>query len=119
WSGPRVRGDGAGAAAGRRVGEELGVAGGLASGFFARYQAGRGKGMHENEFVYIYFGGLESAPRPDPAEIADIAHLSFDDIGRRIARDPHAFTFWFKHYVRNHGAEIARLTEQASRLPAM
>src|SRR5262249_15972254 len=73
--------------------------------------------MHENEFVYVYFGRLKSAPRPDPAEIADIAHLSLDDIGRRIARDPHAFTFWFKHYVRNHGAEIARLTEQASRLP--
>jgi isopentenyl-diphosphate delta-isomerase len=75
--------------------------------------------MHENEFVYVYFGRLKSAPRPDPSEIADIAHLSFDDIGRRIERDPHAFTFWFKHYVRNHGAEIARLAEQASRLATM
>ena len=90
----------------------------LSFGFFARYQAALGNGMHENEFVYVYFGRLKSAPKPDPAEIADIAHLSFDDIGRRIARDPHAFTFWFKHYFRNHGAEIARLTEQASRLPA-
>jgi isopentenyl-diphosphate delta-isomerase len=106
-------------AARRRLGEELGVTSALSFGFFARYQAALGNGMHENEFVYVYFGRLRSAPMPDPAEIADIAHLSFDDIGRRIARDPHAFTFWFKHYVRNHGAEIARLAEQASRLPAM
>ena len=107
------------AAARRRLGEELGVTSALSFGFFARYQAALGNGMHENEFVYVYFGRLKCSPRPDPAEIADIAHLSFDDIGRRIARDPHAFTFWFKHYFRNHGAEIARLTEQASRLPAM
>ncbi len=106
-------------AARRRLGEELGVTGELSFGFFARYQAALGNGMHENEFVYVYFGRLKSAPKPAPAEIADIAHLSFDDIGRRIARDPHAFTFWFKHYFRNHGAEIARLAEQASRLPAM
>jgi isopentenyl-diphosphate delta-isomerase len=107
------------AAARRRLREELGVTSALSFGFFARYQAALGNGMHENEFVYVYFGRLKSAPKPDPAEIADIAHLSFDDIGRRIARNPHAFTFWFKHYFRNHGAEIARLAEQASRLPAM
>ena len=88
------------AAARRRLREELGVTSALSFGFFARYQAELGNGMHENEFVYVYFGRLKSAPRPDPA-------------------DPHAFTFWFKHYFRNHGAEIARLTEQASRLPAM
>jgi isopentenyl-diphosphate delta-isomerase len=107
------------AGARRRLGEELGVTSPLSFGFFARYQTALGNGMHENEFVYVYFGRLKSEPRPDPAEIADIAHLSLEDIGRRIARDPHAFTFWFKHYVRNHGAEIARLAEQASRLPAM
>jgi isopentenyl-diphosphate Delta-isomerase len=107
------------AAARRRLGEELGVTSALSFGFFARYQAELGNSMHENEFVYVYFGRLESEPRPDPAEIANIARLSFDDIGRRIRRDPHSFTFWFKHYFRNHGAEIARLAEKASRLPTM
>ena len=106
-------------AAHRRLNEELGVTSDLSFGFFARYQTELDHGMHENELVYVYFGRLKSAPKPDPAEIADIAHLSFDDIGRRIARNPHAFTFWFKHYFLNHGAEIARLAEQASRLPAM
>jgi isopentenyl-diphosphate delta-isomerase len=107
------------AAARRRLGQELGVTSALSFGFFARYQAELGNGMHENEFVYVYFGRLKSEPSPDPAEIADIAYLSFDDIGRRIKREPHSFTFWFKHYLRNHGAEIARLAEKASRLPTM
>src|SRR5262249_8230567 len=60
------------AAARRRLGEELGVTSALSFGFFARYQAALGNGMHENEFVYVYFGRLKSAPRPDPSEIADI-----------------------------------------------
>jgi isopentenyl-diphosphate Delta-isomerase len=98
-------------AARRRLGEELGVTGELSFGFFARYQAELGHGMHENEFVYVYFGRLETQPKPDPAEVADVAHWSFDDISRRIERDPDAFTFWFKHYFQNHGAEISRLAE--------
>jgi isopentenyl-diphosphate delta-isomerase len=107
------------AAACRRLGEELGVTSALSFGLFARYQAELGNGMHENEFVYVYFGRLESESRPDPAEIADIAHLSFDDIGRWIKREPDSFTFWLKHYFHHHGAEIARLAEQACRLPTM
>jgi isopentenyl-diphosphate Delta-isomerase len=104
-------------AARRRLDEELGLTSALSFGFFARYQAELGNGMHENEFVYVYFGRLRSQPRPDPDEVADIAHLSVDDISVRIAREPNAFTFWFKHYFRNHGAEIARLAQRASRLP--
>jgi len=104
-------------AARRRLDEELGLASALSFGFFARYQAELGNGMHENEFVYVYFGRLRSQPKPDPDEIADIAHLSVDDISTRIAREPNAFAFWFKHYFRNHRAEIARLAQRASRLP--
>jgi isopentenyl-diphosphate Delta-isomerase len=104
-------------AARRRLDEELGLTSALSFGFYARYQADLGNGMHENEFVYVYFGRLRSDPKPDPAEIADIAHLSVDDIGRRIRREPNAFTFWFRHYFRNHGAEIARLAKRATLLP--
>jgi isopentenyl-diphosphate delta-isomerase len=106
-------------AAQRRLREELGVASMLSFGFFSRYQAKLGESMHENEFVYIYFGRLRSEPKPDPAEIADVAHLSLDAIGRRIEREPDSFAFWFKHYFRNHGSEIARLAEAASRFPGM
>src|SRR5215470_5924207 len=56
------------AAARRRLGEELGVTGDLAFGFFARYQTPLDHGMHENEFVYVYFGALKSQPNPHPDE---------------------------------------------------
>jgi isopentenyl-diphosphate delta-isomerase len=104
-------------AARRRLDEELGLTSALSFGFFARYRAELGNGMHENEFVYVYFGRLRSEPKPDPDEIADIAQLSCDDISRRLRREPDAFTAWFRHYFRNHGADIARLAQRASRLP--
>ena len=54
------------AAARRRLNEELGVASDLAFGFFSRYRTELDNGMHENEFVYVYFGPLQSRPRPGP-----------------------------------------------------
>ena len=52
------------AAAHRRLHEELGISSPLVFGFYARYQADLDHGMHENEFVYVYFGPLigELAP---------------------------------------------------------
>ncbi len=100
------------AAARRRLGEELGLASALSFGFFARYRTDFGNGMRENEFVYVYFGRLAEEPRPDPAEVAEILLLPCDEIGRRIGKDPSSFTFWLRHYFRNHGAEIARATRQ-------
>jgi isopentenyldiphosphate isomerase len=75
--------------------------------------------MHENEFVYVYFGRLSAQPNPDPAEVADTACLSFDEINQRIRREPNLFAVWFRHYFRNHGAEIARLSQRAARLTAL
>jgi isopentenyl-diphosphate delta-isomerase len=103
------------AAARRRLNEELGVTCALSFGFFARYRTELDNGMHENELVYVYFGRLAAEPRPDPAEIADVAFLSCEDIGRRIKKSPSTFAFWFKHYFRNHGADIARLAKKTSR----
>jgi isopentenyl-diphosphate delta-isomerase len=105
-------------AARRRLEEELGVSARLSFGFFARYRTPLDNGMHENEFVYVYFGRLASQPRPDPAEIADVAFLTCDEVGRRIRKDPNSFAFWFQHYFRQHGTEIARLARKASRMPA-
>jgi isopentenyl-diphosphate delta-isomerase len=100
-------------AAGRRLNEELGVAGPLSFGFFSRYQADLDHGMRENEFVYVYFGRLQSEIEPDPAEVAKVDFVSVRDIGRRIKQTPGSFTYWFKHYFRNHAAEIARLARTA------
>jgi len=102
-------------AARRRLNEELGVSEPLSFGFFARYQAPLDHGMHENELVYVYFGKLTSTPAPDPAEVAEVAFLSCDEVERRIARKPGSFAFWFRHYFREHGAEIARLAKATSR----
>jgi isopentenyl-diphosphate delta-isomerase len=101
-------------AANRRLHEELGVRSALSFGFFARYSSDLDNRMHENEFVYVYFGRLRSKPQPHPDEVVDVAFLPFDDIRRRIGRDPSSFTAWFKHYFRNHGSDIARLTQRAS-----
>jgi isopentenyl-diphosphate delta-isomerase len=103
-------------AAHRRLYEELGVRSALSFGFFARYHSKLDNGMHENEFVYVYFGRLVSTPQPHPDEIVDVAFLPFDDIRRRIEREPESFTAWFKHYFRNHGAEIARLAKREAAL---
>jgi isopentenyl-diphosphate delta-isomerase len=103
------------AAARRRLNEELGVESDLTFGFFARYRTELDNGMHENEFVYVYFGRLEAAPRPHPAEVADVDFLTCAEINRRIKNEPDAFAFWFKHYFRKHGAEIARLARKTAR----
>lgn len=106
------------AAACRRLNEELGITAALSFGFFSRYQADLDHGMHENEFVYVYFGQLHGEPRPDPAEVANVAFLSFDDIRRRIQREPGSFTYWLQHYFQHHLADIARHADEAARSPA-
>jgi isopentenyl-diphosphate Delta-isomerase len=104
-------------AARRRLAEELGISSTLSFGFFARYQAALDKGMQENEFVYVYFGRLAETPQPDPAEVSEIALLSCDELGRQIGRDPDRFTYWFRHYFREHRADIVRLARQTTDLP--
>jgi isopentenyl-diphosphate Delta-isomerase len=95
-------------AARRRLNEELGVKDPLAFGFFARYEAALDHGMRENELVYVYFGRLVSEVKPDPAEVVGLEHLSLAELKRRIKAKPGTFTYWMKHYVQHHGAEIAR-----------
>ena len=94
-------------AARRRLDEELGIASTLVFGFFARYRAALDSGMHENEFVYVYFGPLGGRPNPNPAEISDVELLSVDELKRRIERNPASFTAWLKHYFVQHSPEIA------------
>jgi len=99
-------------AARRRLHEELGVDSPLAFAFFARYRAGLDHGMTENEFVYVYFGPLAGRPKPDPAEVAEVAFASPAEISRRIKREPDSFAYWLKHYFHHHYPEIARLARR-------
>jgi isopentenyl-diphosphate delta-isomerase len=100
-------------AAQRRLNEELGLASALTFGFFARYRAALDGGMHENEFVYVYFGPLEAEPKPDPAEISAIDLLTVEEVRRRIGRHPNSFAAWLKHYFRHHAREIATFADAA------
>ena len=102
-------------AARRRLTEELGVDAELSFAFFSRYQADLDHGMHENEFVYVYFGRLRGELRPDPAEVADVTFLPPEDIQRRIRQQPNAFAYWLRHYFHDHAKEIARHAKQAAR----
>ena len=95
-------------AARRRLNEELGVSDPLSFGFFARYRADLDHGMQENELVYVFFGRLVSETKPDPAEVVAIDFASPREINRRIKQKPGTFTYWMKHYMRQHGGEIAR-----------
>jgi isopentenyl-diphosphate delta-isomerase len=102
-------------AARRRLNEELGISEPLSLGFCARYQADLDHGMTENEFVYVYFGPLNSAPRPDPAEISQLEFLSLDEVQRRIKQRPEAFAAWLKHYFVHHPTDISRCVDQTAR----
>ena len=101
-------------AARRRLNEELGVRDPLKFGFFARYRADLDHGMRENELVYVYFGRLLSAPKPDPDEVAQVELASLWQIEQRVREQPRSFTYWMKHYLRNHRAQIARCAKEAA-----
>ncbi|TAK46963.1 MAG: isopentenyl-diphosphate Delta-isomerase [Xanthobacteraceae bacterium] len=90
----------------RRLGEELGISAKLRFGFFARYRAELDNGMHENEFVYVYFGEMAGPVIPNADEIIDIDFLTPHEIARAIAREPHSFTYWLKYYFQAHATEI-------------
>jgi isopentenyldiphosphate isomerase len=74
--------------------------------------------MQENELVYVYFGRLLSATKPDPAEVSGLDLVSLAELKRRIGAKPAAFTYWMKHYVRHHASEIARHIRAVSGGPA-
>jgi isopentenyl-diphosphate delta-isomerase len=102
-------------AARRRLHEELGVSATLSFGFFSRYRADLDHGMQENEYVYVFFGRLRGEPRPDPAEVAAVQSLPLDEIKRRIGKNPQSFTYWLRHYLEHHLADIARHVDKAAR----
>jgi len=101
-------------AARRRLNEEIGARGPLSFGFFSRYQGDLGGGMQENEFVYVYFGPLRSNLDANPAEVSALEFVGVEEVRRRIAREPHCFTYWLRHYFRNHFDDIARLAQKTA-----
>jgi isopentenyl-diphosphate delta-isomerase len=97
-------------AARRRLREELGLETNLRFGFFSRYQTALDNGMHENEFVYVYFGDLVAPVKPNLDEIINIDFLTPREIDRRMRQEPNSFTYWLKYYFHAHYAEITKFS---------
>jgi isopentenyl-diphosphate delta-isomerase len=83
------------AAAVRRTAEELGTAPALLreAGTVSYHHPDPVSGLVEREYNHLFVGLTGSAVRPDPAEVAQTALVTPDELARRRAEDP--FSAWF------------------------
>ena len=103
-------------AARRRLGEELNTRASLRFAFRARYRTELSNGLIENEIVYVYFGLVAEPIIPNPDEVAAVVWLTLADLKADLARRPRQYAYWFRYYLKNHFAAIARaaaLTKRA------
>lgn len=59
-------------------------------------------GLIENEIDHIYVGLYNQNPIPNPAEVADFAWVSLDDLRKNVLANPNEYTYWLKHIIYNH-----------------
>ncbi len=83
------------AAANRRLKEEMGFAAPLEKIFDFVYRTEFDNGLTEHEFDHVYTGLCETAPDPDPREVADYCFRSMDDIADDLAGRPEKYSSWF------------------------
>ncbi len=94
-------------AAHRRLIEEMGVDCRLEPLFITSYRAAVSNELIEDEVVHV-FAGLHDGPVvPDSTEVSAWKWLSLPDIIADQQARPQAYTIWFIHYLRAHGARIA------------
>ena len=84
------------AAAERCVREELGTLAALRPAFRFRYRAKVPPGLVEHEYDHVFVGTLHGEPRPAPGEVAAWRAASPNEVARDVARDPDAYTSWFR-----------------------
>lgn len=94
------------AAARRRLREELGVDCELKFLTRTHYRAVVGNGLIEDEVVHLFVGAYDGPVTPDPAEVAAYDWLSRADLRARIAAQPEAYTYWFRHYMRHYADQM-------------
>lgn len=102
-------------AAKRRLNEELGIQVELSRAFTSRYTADVSDGMQENELVHVFFGSLESRPKPNPAEVMDVSVVSFAELASGLKTNADRFAPWLHHYVAHHSGELVRGIENTAR----
>ena len=94
------------AAARRRLREELGVDCELKFALRTHYRADVGNGLIEDEVVHLFVGAYDGPVTPDPAEVAAYDWVSRAELRARIAAQPEAYTYWFRHYMRHYADEM-------------
>ncbi len=103
-------------AARRRLGEELNTRASLRFAFRARYRTELSNGLIENEIVYVYFGLVAEPIIPNPDEVAAVVWLTLADLKADLARRPRQYAYWFRYYLKNHFAAIARAAALTKRV---
>jgi isopentenyl-diphosphate Delta-isomerase len=93
-------------AARRRLREELGVDCELKFALRTHYRADVGNGLIEDEVVHLFLGVYDGPVTPDPAEAAGYDWVTRADLRARIAAEPEAYTYWFRHYMRHYADEM-------------
>lgn len=93
-------------AARRRLFEEMGIACELAFLFRTHYRAAFANGLIEDEVVHVFGGRFDGAPVPDPAEAAGWRWIEPVALRADMARQPEAYSAWFRHYVDEHWAAL-------------
>jgi isopentenyl-diphosphate delta-isomerase len=93
-------------AARRRLREELGVDCELKFAFRTHYRADVGNGLTEDEIVHLFVGAYDGAVTPDPEEVSGFEWVTRAELRQRIAADPEAYTYWFRHYMLNYADEM-------------
>ncbi|MGQ4616977.1 isopentenyl-diphosphate Delta-isomerase [Nocardia sp. R7R-8] len=83
-------------AAGLRLAEEMGLTNALTEAGVYRYHAADPlTGRVESEWDHVLIGRLDiGAPRPDPAEVADVAWIQPDALRDALADNPDVYTPW-------------------------
>ncbi|HRE79942.1 MAG TPA: isopentenyl-diphosphate Delta-isomerase [Opitutaceae bacterium] len=99
-------GEGTTKAALRRLHEELGVTSTLTLQFTSSYFTSFPNGLKENELVHIYFGAVLESAHPNPDEVNALAWMTLAELEQACARAPQDYTYWLRHYLNHHGAEM-------------
>ena len=89
------------AAAHRRLREEMGFDCLLQKRDVLIYKKEFNNGLTENEYDCIFDGKFDGDPKPNAKEIASYKWVSMSDLKKDIAKNPQAYTYWFKEILEN------------------
>jgi isopentenyl-diphosphate Delta-isomerase len=81
----------------KRMEIEMGFDCPMAPLFTFIYKAEFGNGLIEHELDHVYLGKYEGEPNPSPAEACDWKWMDIYEVKKDMQRNPHMYTYWFKH----------------------